>query len=264
MQTRTSRDPVVSIGRLFAISTALVCLAPLPLLLAVATSASWQRGLWAGGFTLGWLATSWRSVGPYVSVSLSLALLTLALNLIVGLPAAWVLARSRFPGRRALQALVSVPVAMPGIALALALILTYPTWRAGGWLLAVGHLLYTLPFFVGALTPALARPALREAEAVAATLGAGPLQRLAAVTLPGVRQALLAAAIIVVTLSLGEFNVTFFLFTPTAKTLPVDLYAAYITGRLEVAAATTVWFLLLVIPAAVVLERLGGARVGQA
>jgi putative spermidine/putrescine transport system permease protein len=63
---------------------------------------------------------------------------------------------------------------------------------------------------------------------------------------------------------MGEFNVSFFLFTPLEKTLPVELYASYITGRLEVAAANTVWFLLFVIPASVAIERLGGAKVGQA
>ncbi|HEU4328442.1 MAG TPA: hypothetical protein VFS21_35215 [Roseiflexaceae bacterium] len=257
------RDPVLAIGRTFALAAALVCLAPLPLLLAIATSPAWQRGAWAGGFTLRWLAESWRSVGPHLGTSLALAALTLALNIAIGLPAAWALARRDFPGRRTLQALAGLPLALPGIALALALTLAYPGWRAGGWLLAAGHLLYTLPFFVGALTTALADPALREAEAVAATLGARGVQRLVFVTLPAVRQALLAAGVMVVTLSLGEFNVTFFLVTPLAKTLPVDLYTAYLTGRIELAAAATVWFLLLVLPAAVAIERLGGARVGQ-
>ena len=256
-------DPVLRIGRGFAISAAAICLLPIPLLLAVATTQTWQRGPWAGGFTLRWLAESWSSVGPYAAHSLRLALLTLALDALLGLPAAWAIARGRFIGRGALLALINVPLAVPGIALALALTLAYPTWRAGGWLLLAGHVLYTLPFFVGALVPALAQPELREREALAATLGAGRLRRIGFVTLPAVRPALLAAAIIVVTLSLGEFNVSFFLFAPTAKTLPVDLYAAYITGRLELAAAATVWFLALVVPAAVAIERLGGARVGQ-
>ncbi|NJO81650.1 MAG: ABC transporter permease subunit [Blastochloris sp.] len=259
-----NRDPIVAIGRSFAVAAATLCLLPLPLLLAVATTPVWQQGLWSGGFTLRWLAESWSSVGPYAWFSLRLALLTLLFNMLLGMPAAWAIARRNFAGRAALLALINLPLAIPGIALALALILSYPTWRAGGILLLAGHTLYTLPFFVGALVPALAQPALREREHVAATLGAGVLRRLLFVTLPAIRPALLAAAIIVTTLSLGEFNVSFFLFTPTEKTLPIDLYAAYITGRLEVAAAATVWFLVLVIPAAIAIERLGGARVGQA
>ncbi len=261
---RSVRDPVAQVGRVFAIIAALICLAPIPLVLAVATTRVWQRGLWADGFTLMWLAQGWENSSPYVWFSVRLALLVLGLNMAIGFPAAWIIARRRFPGRQALLALTMLPIAIPGIALALALILAYPTWRAGGRLLVAGHVLYTLPFFIGTLTPALARPHLRELEYVAATLGSTWWQRLLYVVLPQVRGALLAATVIVFTLSMGEFNVSFFLFTPTARTLPVDLYAAYITGRLEVAAATTVWFLVFVIPATIVIERSGGAKVGQA
>lgn len=257
-------DPVTQIGRTFALLAAFVCLAPIPLLLAVATTQVWQQGVWADGFTLRWLAEGWQNVSPYVWVSVQLALLVLLCNIVIGLPAAWLLGRRRFWGRRLLLALTMVPIAIPGITVALGLILAYPTWRAGGWLLVAGHVLYTVPFFIGALTPALGHPDLREREAVAATLGAGTVQRFLFVVLPNIRSALLAAMVITLTLSLGEFNVSFFLFTPLDKTLPVDLYASYITGRLEVAAAGTVWFLLFVIPAAIAIESLGGAKVGQA
>jgi putative spermidine/putrescine transport system permease protein len=256
-------DPIERIGQGFAILAALICLVPLPLLLAVATTETWQQGLWAGGFTLRWLLQGWQTISPQVVYSVRVALLVLVLDIAISLPAAWVLARYRFPGREWLLALASLPIAIPGIAIALALILAYPTARAGGWLLIAGHTLYTLPFMLAALTPVLGEHYLREKEAVAATLGATPPQRFLWVTLPHCRRALLAAAILVVTLSMGEFNVSFFLFTPTAKTLPVDLYASYITGRLEVAAANTVWFLCFVVPAAIAIERLGGAKAGQ-
>lgn len=258
------RDPLQRVGRVFAWFTVIVCAAPLPLLLAVATTTQWRSGFWAEGFTLQWLASGWERIAPHALYSLQLALAVLLLNILIGLPAAWALSRLRVPGRRVLLALSALPLAIPGIAVALGLILAYPYLRGNGFLLTVGHALYTLPFFLGALTPVLGSAALREREAVAKTLGATALQRLLFITLPTVRQALLAAAVMVLTLSMGEFNVSFFLFTPTAKTLPVELYDAYITGRLEVAAGMTVWFLLFVIPATIVLERFGGGKVGQA
>ena len=258
------RDPLQRIGRLLAWFTAAVCAAPLPLLLAVATTRQWRSGFWAGGFTLEWLASGWARIAPHALYSLQLALIVLLLNILIGLPAAWALSRLRFPGRRALLALGNLPLAVPGIAVALGLILAYPYLRGDGFLLTTGHVLYTLPFFLGALTPVLGSAALREREAVAKTLGANAVRRFVFITLPTVRQALLAAAVMVITLSMGEFNVSFFLFTPTAKTLPVELYDAYITGRLEVAAGMTVWFLLFVVPATVILERFGGGKVGQA
>ena len=258
------RDPIQNLGRVFAWATALVCAAPLPLLLAVATTRQWRDGFWAEGFTLRWLLEGWERIAPHALISLRLALLVLLANVIIGFPSAWTLARRRFAGRRALLSLSGLPLAVPGIAVALGLILAYPFARGGGTLLLAGHVLYTLPFFIAALTPVLGTASLLEREAVAQSLGASAVQRFVWLVLPTVRQALLAAAIMVVTLSIGEFNVSFFLFTPTEKTIPVELYDAYITGRLELAAGMTVWFLLVVIPATLVLERVGGGRVGQA
>jgi len=257
-------DPIMAIGRAFTLVAVVVCLAPLPLLMVVATTANWPLGFWAGGVTLNWLRDGWETVRPYAFFSVRLALSVLAIDLAVGLPAAWLLARHQFVGRQALTTLINLPLAIPGIAIALALILAYPTARASGLLLLIGQVVYTLPFLVATLAPALAQQALIEREAAARTLGASAIQRLWYVTLPAIRSALLAALILVFTLSMGEFNVSFFLFTPLNKTLPVELYSAYITNRVEVAAAITAIFLVFVVPAAIAIERLGGSKIGQA
>lgn len=257
-------DPIEQVGKVFAFVSAFICLVPIPLMLAVATTRVWQQGWWSGGFTLEWLQAGWQTLSPHIWFSLKLAALVVLLDILIGLPIAWVIGRRRFHGQQLLLSLTMLPVAIPGIAIALALILAYPTWKAGGWLLVIGHVLYTLPFWVGILTPALSQPYLEELESVAATLGSDRLQQILFITLPQIKGALLAATIVVITLSMGEFNVSFFLFTPLQKTLPVELYASYITGRLEVAAAYTIWFLIFVIPASIVIESLGGARAGQA
>lgn len=257
------KDGIRSIGRIFAWSSATMCLVPLILVFAVATTRIWQQGPWAGGFTLVWLVQGWKTISPYAFFSIKLALLVLLLNFIIGIPTSWVLARHRFPGRNLLYSLTNVPIAVPGIAMGLALIITYPMLRKSGFLLVSGHLLYTLPYFISSLTPQLADSSVRDVEWVAATLGANFPKRVIHVIFPKVRTSLLAATIMVVTLSLGEFNVAFFLFNPQNKPLPVELYSAYITGRIEVAAAITLCFLCFVVPAAILLERLGGAKVGN-
>jgi putative spermidine/putrescine transport system permease protein len=262
--TRARSDPVQGVGRAFALATAFLCLAPIPLVVAVAISSNWALGFGTGGLTTRWLVEGWQQISPYAFFSLRLAALILVLDVLIGLPTAWLLARYRFPGRQLLNSLTMAPIAVPGIAMALALILAYPDMRGDGRLLVAGHLLYTLPYFIGALVAPLANPRLRELESVAATLGAGGVKRFLFIVLPQIRGALLAATIMVVTLSIGEFNVSFFLFTPTLKPLPIELYSAYITGRVEQAAAITLCFLLFVIPATIALERLGGGRVGQA
>ena len=258
------KDSIQTVGRFFAWFSAIVCISPILIVIAVATTEVWQKGPWVGGFTLQWLVEGWAVISPYAWFSIKLAFLILVLNYLIGLPTSWVLARYTFRGKKILMALTNVPIAVPGIAMGLALIMAYPLLRRSGLLLAIGHLLYTLPFFIGALTPQLADPSVRDIESVAATLGANFFNRVIHVILPKVKTSLLAATIMVVTLSLGEFNVSFFLFTPQNKTLPVELYSAYITGRIEVAAAITLCFLFFVVPAAILLERLGGAKVGQA
>lgn len=264
MRRRRTADPIMAIGRGFTWFAVLLCLAPMPLLIVVATTANWPLGFWAGGFTLDWLSEGWATVHPYALFSLRLALIVLAIDLAVGMPSAWLIARYDFPGRQALLTLINAPLAIPGIAIALALILAYPLARASGLLLIAGQVVYTLPFLVATLVPAFAQPTLIEREAVARTLGASATQQMLHVTLPSIRSALLAALILVFTLSMGEFNVSFFLFTPLNKTLPVELYSAYITNRVEVAAAITLIFLAFVVPAAMAIERLGSSKIGQA
>jgi len=263
-RNNAGKDPVLLIGKICAWVAALVCLIPIPLVLAVATSTNWARGFWAGGFTLKWLAQGWTGIASNYMFSLQLALLVLVLDFLIGMPAAWVLARRSFRARGLASAITTMPIAIPGVALALGLILSYPQLRPGGWLLIGGHVLYTVPFVIATLTPALGNPRVREMEMAAITLGASSLRRFLTVTIPGTRRALLASIILAFTLSLGEFNVSFFLFTPLRQPLPVELYSSYITNRLEIAAGNTVWFLLLVVPAAIILERLGGAKAGSA
>ncbi len=259
-----AKDGIERTGRIIAWCAATGCLTPIVLVCAVATTRVWQQGPIQSGFTLEWIIQSWRTISPYATFSIQLSVLTLAIDFIIGVPTSWVLARHRFPGRELLLSLTNVPIAIPGIAMGLALIIAYPMLRRNGFLLVAGHVLYTLPFFIASVTPQLGARSVRDAEEVAATLGATFPKRVIHVIYPHIRTSLLAAAIMVVTLSLGEFNISFFLFNPRNKPLPVELYSAYITGRIEVAAAVTLWFLCFVVPATLLLERLGGAKAGQA
>jgi putative spermidine/putrescine transport system permease protein len=159
--------------------------------------------------------------------------------------------------------MTQLPLGIPGIALGLALLLTFPWAKASGLLTLAAHVLYTLPFFIATITPALAQPRVVEAEQMAASLGATKLKQLLLVTLPSIRGALIGAIVLVTTLSIGEFNITFFLTSALAQPLPVELYSAYITGRIEIAAALTLWFILLTLPAIMIIERLGSGRIGQ-
>ena len=120
--------------------------------------------------------------------------------------------------------------------------------------IVVGHVIFTLPFMVRAVAAACADTRIKLMEEGAASLGATFLRRFMTVVLPNIRSEIVAAALIVVTLSLGEFNLTWMLHTPDTKTLPVGLADAYASLRLEIGSAYTAVFFVLIVPLLIVMQ----------
>lgn len=208
------------------------------------------RGL-SSGLTLKWIGEVWALYSGSIFLSIGLALACLAMTLVLGVPAAYALARN--PGRvsRILEEFISLPLAIPGLALALALLQLYGTYKGfrTSWLfILVGHVLYTLPFMVRSVLSVLAAIDLRTLEEGAASLGAGPARRFFDIVVPNALPGILAGALTVVTLSIGEFNLTWMLHTPHLKTLPVGLADSYASMRLEIASAYTLVFFVMIVP----------------
>jgi putative spermidine/putrescine transport system permease protein len=88
----------------------------------------------------------------------------------------------------------------------------------------------------------------------AASLRALPWRRFRDVIVPNARPGILAGSLMVVTLSLGEFNLTWMLHTPLTKTLPVGLADSYASMRLEVASAYTLVFFVMIVPLLVAMQ----------
>jgi putative spermidine/putrescine transport system permease protein len=95
---------------------------------------------------------------------------------------------------------------------------------------------------------------LKTMEDAAASLGAGFGQRFFGVILPNCRSGILAGALMVVTLSMGEFNITWMLHTPLTMTLPVGLADSYASMRLEIGSAYTIIFFVMIIPLLVAMQ----------
>jgi putative spermidine/putrescine transport system permease protein len=96
---------------------------------------------------------------------------------------------------------------------------------------------------------------LRILEEGAASLGASFIRRFFDVVLPNCRSGILAGALTVITLSMGEFNLTWILHTPLTQTLPVALADAYASMRLEIGSAYTLVFFVLIVPLLLCLQR---------
>ena len=108
----------------------------------------------------------------------------------------------RNPSRlsRAIEEVLTLPVAVPGLAIALALILVYggTPLRTSWAFILVGHVLFTLPFMIRTVVASLQAIDARALEAGAASLGAGPWRRFADVIVPNARGGILAGALMVV------------------------------------------------------------------
>ncbi len=188
-----------------------------------------------------------RLAEPKVGQALRLSLLTATMATIVsmflGIPIAWVLARSRIRGRSILRALVTVPLVLPPVVGGVALFLVLGRRGIiGGWI--YDNFGFSLPFTTAAVVIAetfVAMPflvisvegALRAADArfedAAATLGAGGWSTFRRVTLPLVAPGIAAGAVLCWARALGEFGATITFagnFPGTTQTMPLAVYLA--------------------------------------
>ncbi|MFZ3121239.1 MAG: ABC transporter permease subunit [Variovorax sp.] len=243
----TSRAPF-----LFAITALVSFFMISPMLLSVMAGLvnNYSVGL-KSGLTTRWFGEVWEVYGGTVGWSLALALVCVAGTIVLGVPCAYALARSRSRAARIFEELLTLPVAVPGLATALALILAYgqiSAFRQSFAFILVGHIVFTLPFMVRTGASAFQRHDLVALEEAARTLGASFRQRFMGILVPAVFPAIVAGSLMVFTLSVGEFNLTWMLHTPLTRTLPVGLADSYASMRLEVGSAYTLVFFIVILP----------------
>jgi len=264
------RDRLIFAGQfLFTLLVAAFLIVPAVLSMLAGVTSNYFRGV-ASGFTLQWVIQVWDLYAETIARSLLIAVATLGATLVVGVPAAYALNRRGGRFSRAAEEIITLPLAIPGLAIALALLITYGgfgDFRRSWLFILTGHVVFTLPFMVRAVMAVLAAIDVKTLDESAASLGAGPWRRFRDVIVPNARPGILAGALTVVTLSLGEFNLTWMLHTPLTKTLPVGLADSYASMRLEVASAYTLVFFVMIIPLLVAMQLLadgaGGKRAPQ-
>lgn len=258
-------------GTLFYVNlgfTLLVCaflIVPVVLSMMAGVTENFFHGI-KSGVTLRWVGEVWRLYADTIFLSLLIAVACLVCDLLLGVPAAYVLAKKSGRTARIIEETLVLPIAIPGLAIALALIITYGGFRdfRTSWLfILVGHVLYTLPFMVRAVLAVLSSFDFKSLEEGAASLGANFRQRFFTIILPNCRSGILAGSLMVVTLSIGEFNLTWMLHTPLTKTLPVGLADSYASMRLEIGSAYTLVFLVMILPLLIALQLYGQPRQRQ-
>jgi molybdate transport system permease protein len=176
-------------------------------------------------------------------LSLEIAARSVLWSLPLAIFVAWALTRTRFPGRTLVDAFVHLPLVLPPVAVGYVLLLVFGlNGPFGRWLYdtfgmqfaftkagaALATAVMTFPLLVRAIRIAL-EGVDQGLEAAARTLGAGPFDRFATVTLPLMLPGILAGAVTAFSAALGEFGaiITFVSNIPgETRTLPLALYTA--------------------------------------
>jgi molybdate transport system permease protein len=198
-------------------------------------------------------------------LSLECATAATIVSLVLGVPLAWVLARTRFPGLALIRALVTLPLVLPPVVGGLALLLafgrngiigrylddwfgiTLPFTTAG---VIVAETFVAMPFLIITVEGAL-RSADLGLEEAATTLGASRVTVFRRITLPLVGPSLLAGAVLCWARALGEFGATITFagnFPGTTQTMPLAVYNALET---DPEAAVALSLVLLVVAVAI-------------
>ncbi len=172
--------------------------------------------------------TMWRDLNTPDSIdalrlSLECSLASTALSVVLGVPLAWVLARTSFPGRTLLRAMVLLPMVLPPVVGGVALLFAFgrSNGLVGPWLyqafgiqltfspagVVMAETFVAMPFLVITVEGGL-RAIDRRFEDAAATLGAGGFTTFRRVTLPLLRPSLAAGMALAWARALGEFGAT--------------------------------------------------------
>ncbi|MDQ1475290.1 MAG: thiamine transport system permease protein [Actinomycetota bacterium] len=159
------------------------------------------------------------------------AVVSTILTVVVGLPAAYVVARFEFPGRRLFRAFVTVPFVLPTVVVSTAFLallrpggpLAFLHWQRGVAPLLIAHVFFNVAVVVRTVGGFWANLDPRREEA-ARMLGASRLRAFRSVTLPLLAPSIIAAGSIVFLFTFTSFGVALLLSDPAHATLEVEIY----------------------------------------
>jgi iron(III) transport system permease protein len=241
---------------------------PYSTLLAVSFSKSWGLDFWKG-LTLAnykFVLIDYDVTRRAILNSTFLAVLAATIAVLLGAVIGWIDLRTKAPGRKLLDYIALVPLGLPGIVMAVALIqfwLAMPVALYGT--LAILLLAYVgryIPLGVRAANTALRQidPSLEESARI---LGARWATTMREVTLPLMRPGLFAGWLLVFVPVIQELSASILLFSSSSITLAVAVYNLYETGYSEPVAALAIVNMLIIGAAIWLATKIGGGRIAD-
>jgi putative spermidine/putrescine transport system permease protein len=170
-----------------------------------------------------------------MSTSFMVGVFTMTASVLVCVPMAYGMARSRGPMRQGLDILFTLPIVFPLVVLGVAFLvlsenLAQQTGIELGFLrLAIPHLTLALPFVLRNCLSAM-NGVGRDLEEAAMSLGASPWRAMLHIVVPLMKPGILAGMIFAFIISFNEFTVTFFMYTIDVRTLPIWMYSRTVSS----------------------------------
>jgi iron(III) transport system permease protein len=238
---------------------------PYATLIAVSFSKSWGLDFWKG-LTLAnykFILFDYNVTQRAILNSLMLATAAATIAVVLGAVIGWIDLRTRIPGRRFLDYAALIPLGLPGIVVAVALIqfwLAMPIALYGT--LAILLLAYVgryIPLGVRAANSSLRQidPSLEESAQI---LGASWMTTMREITLPLIRPGLFAGWLLVFVPVIQELSASILLFSSSSITLAVAVYNLYETGYIEPVAALAMINMVIIGVAIWLANWVGGGR----
>ena len=172
------------------------------------------------------------STAVWNSIVLSLSAATAVMTLTAVI--AWLVLRTRIPGRRILDTVASLPMVMPGLVVGLAIMICYLALGGGIygtiWILLIAYMTRFLPYGMRFNSASLLQ-LHKELEESAALSGAGWLTTFRRVILPLLKPGLIAGWIYVVIVSIRELSSSVLLYSPDSQVLSVVLWELWQNGQ---------------------------------
>lgn len=187
----------------------------------------WLNSWLPVAFTTRWYASAWKEfqLSDVLLVTFQIAGAVVLVSALIGVPAAYALARRDFPGKPLVMLLFLLPLLVPPITFGVPLAtVLYKVGLAGTmWGVIVANLVPTIPFTVVLMIPFIEQIDPR-VEAAARVFGAGTGRLFIHVLLPLLLPGMLAATLLAMVRTVSMFELTFLTAGPTSQTLVVALY----------------------------------------
>lgn len=192
-----------------------------------------------GGRSFAAYSTVYSSFWSYLRLSIEMTVLTIAINLLIGIPAAYAIVRHPIPGKRLILSVLNLALYTPGAVMGISLAITYaflfhiPHSYTG---LIAAYVVGTYPLMLVPIIVAL-RDLPTMYEEAARTLGANRLQSFFRVELPLLGPGISAGILLTFVIVFNEFLVTLFIAGPGTTTAALRVYGLTRTGFLPSTAA---------------------------